>query len=196
METGTSVSRHVLVQMEKRISSTTPTKKEMDWQSTWSQERRRSSTKGQKYMPHPMADRKNSERYQKFRRYVRKVEVRIIVNGKPTVYIHSANIWVDSSCGRSFCIIYIHWNYVSYYSLLFILSIVMSSRYQTGSVLSHFIDKLVSSEYMFVTSVSRLFSPTHHTKPVFWISKYLFQCIRSQSSRLFRYQIIYPIYSL
>ena len=55
---------------------------------------------------------------------------------------------VDSSCGRSLCIIYIHWNYVSYYSL-FILSIVIASRYQTGSVLSHFIDKLVSSEYMF-----------------------------------------------
>ena len=29
------------------------------------------------------------------------------------------------------------------------------------AVLSHVIDKLVSSEYMFVTSVSRLFSPTH-----------------------------------
>lgn len=47
----------------------------------------------------------------------------------------------------------------------------MSSRYQTGSVLSHFIDKLVSSEYMFVTSVSRLFSPTHQN-PIY--EKYTF----------------------
>jgi hypothetical protein len=71
---------------------------------------------------------------------------------RKTNSIYSANIWVDSSCGRSFCIIYIHWICVSYYSLLFILSIVMSSRYQTGSVLSHVIDKLVSSEYYMLFS--------------------------------------------
>ena len=46
----------------------------------------------------------------------------------------------------------------------------MSSRYQTGSVLSHFIDKLVSSEYMFCNlSIKVVFpdTPEPHIRKIY-----------------------------